>query len=435
MSKTNLAIDFWQFVRRDLMRMLGFAMVFGLIKLSGFSAALFLSNLMDIEAYATFEFALAAGLMLALPLNVGMQGAYPYFNLRLEKAGFTSIFYFHALWIGGSLLILLLLNQWFLSVLPLKFHMSILIGAIIALQVLFSAILKSHEKIVKAVFLDGGMFLVVNLYLLYLLGFDKTFNFATFGNILLTYLAFLLLLFAVQYFQNKGDFSFHRYRQAIHYGKHLVLSSLLIIAITNGARIFIEWFIDLTSVAYYAFYLRFALILLMIQQVFLISLFKKIYQSPPSLLDRYFAYFLMSILLIGLLLWCLVPMFLTNYFVLMQDSIEQYRDLFYILCFHTIFWAGLAFNENIIHREKLSTLMNHQFFVLILGMVLLLFAWSQWSILHLQHLAIVNLIVLFIAIEIQFHLLNSQRGFVLNRSRWAVRFCLSFFGLSYLWIS
>ena len=52
-----MAIDFWQFVRRDLMRMLGFAMVFGLIKLSGFSAALFLSNLMDIIAYATFKFA------------------------------------------------------------------------------------------------------------------------------------------------------------------------------------------------------------------------------------------------------------------------------------------------------------------------------------------------------------------------------------------
>ena len=103
------------------------------------------------------------------------------------------------------------------------------------------------------------------------------------------------------------------------------------------------------QVAYYAFYLRFALILLMVQQVFLISFFKKIYQSPSYILDQFFALLTLGITLLGLLVWWAIPFFFEGQFSLMTESIDTYRGLFYILCFHTICWSALAFNEQIIH--------------------------------------------------------------------------------------
>jgi len=166
----------------------------------------------------------------------------------------------------------------------------------------------------------------------------------------------------------------------------LVLSSLLIIALTNGARLFVAWLIDLEQVAYYAFYLRFALILLMVQQIFLISFFKKIYQSPPYLLDQLFALLSLGLTLLGLLIWWAVPYFFEGQFSLLAESI------------------------------------------------LLLFTWSTWSVLHIQELALVNLLALFVAVEVQFSLLEKQCHFRLHRSKAMLRFSLLFFSLSYLWI-
>ncbi|MEM9820732.1 MAG: hypothetical protein AAF985_06655 [Bacteroidota bacterium] len=434
MEKTKPSIYSQSFTQRNVVRIMGFAVLFGLIKLSGFSAALLLSNWMSLEYYATFEFALAAGLLLALPLNVGLQGAYPYFNLRLQKEGFVSLFYFHGLWVGSILFIVLGIHHWIVPFLSLANSSSLLIGAIIALQILFSAILKSHEKIIKAVVLDGGMFLVLNVYLLYLFATEGRFEFGAMNGLLMIYLGVLLLLYGQQYLKYRIDFSTLHYRKALNYGRHLVLSSVLIIALTNGARLFIAWFIELEQVAYYAFYLRFALILLMIQQVFLISFFKKIYQSPPYLLDQFFALLSLSLTLMGLFIWWAVPYFLEGQFSLLAASIADYRDLFYILCFHIICWANLAFNEQIIHREKLSIMMNHRLILLLMAMTLMLFIWSTWSILQIQELAIVNLLILFAAVEIQFSLLAKQRNFRLRRSRAILRFSLLFFSLSYLWI-
>lgn len=434
LNKNSTVVHLWQQVKRDFSRIFTFAIVFGLVKLSGFSAAILLSNLATLDNYAIFEFAIAGGLMLAIPLNVGMQGAYPYFKLRLGKKGYVSIFYFHALVVVGTLFMVLLFDFFWLNYLPIKVRMILIMAGLLAMQMLGSTILKSHERIVKAVLVDGGIFLVLNFYLFYLYSQKATFQFHEFYTILLIYLGGFLCFFGVQFFKRLYDFSMTSYRNALAYGRHLVLSSVLIIGLTNGARIFVEVFIDSESLAYYAFYLRFALIILMIQQVFLITFFKKIYQTAPATLDRYFAILLGVLCCLALLIWWTIPLVFSPYLSLLHNSIDQYQDLFYLLCFHSIFWAALAFNENIIHREKLSLQMNLRFSALLFIMLSTLLVWSKWGQLNVQQLSFVNLIALFIAIELQFFILKKHRSIDFKHTKTLLRFSLSFFTVSYLWI-
>ena len=82
-------------IKHQIFKISGFSIIFGLIKLNSFTAALFLSNFTANAAdYGLFEYAFSFGLILAIPLDFGLQVAYPFFNLKLKKEGFQSIFFF-----------------------------------------------------------------------------------------------------------------------------------------------------------------------------------------------------------------------------------------------------------------------------------------------------------------------------------------------------
>ena len=116
--------------QRSSVRLLMFALVFGGVKLSGFASALLLSGICSLADYGKYEYALAAGLILAIPLNIGLQGAYPYFNLRLRKRGFRAIFYFHSISVCSVFLFLLLMDLLFIHLLNEKLIIAVLFGVV-----------------------------------------------------------------------------------------------------------------------------------------------------------------------------------------------------------------------------------------------------------------------------------------------------------------
>ena len=186
------------------------------------------------------------------------------------------------------------------------------------------------------------------------------------------------------------------------------------------------------TLGHYAYYLRFATITIMIQQVFLIAFFRKVYQSPPKVLDQYFAPFLLAILIISLLLWATIPLLLSGYLSLLHDTIEQFRSLYFILCFHTLAWACLSFNENIIHREGLTVKMNIGLLVILIVMLMIFYVLWKFSLLDVFNLSIINALAIYAATEVQFSLLNRVRNFKMFNSLTLMRvimllFCISFF--------
>jgi len=418
MKKLSIkVIDLLPQFKAQLVKLSGFSIVFGFIKLNAFTAALFLSNFVDNTAdYGLFEYALSIGLIAAIPLNFGLQGAYPFFNLKAKRAGFRSVFYFHSLSVSALLCTLFLINRYIYTLMPDKLAFALLIGGIIAMQVMLSSILKSHERIFPAVFLDGGLFLVLNAYNLWLYTTGATLDFGLLEIVFGVYLLLLFGLHLVRFLQSRKDFSWNHYGESLRFGKNLLLSSFLIICLTGSARIFIEYFLNMEQVGIYAFYFRFAAAVVMIHQVVNIVFFKKMYQAQPAALDKYFSLFLLFILVAGAVLLFLVPIMFKGTLRLLDESWETYHLLYVILSFQMIFWICMALNENILYREELSSKMNGWFlglFLLMAGSIYILHSIGQ---LNVFNLTLINSICLILACEVQFMLLrNRQLSFAKTR--------------------
>ncbi|MEO1623881.1 MAG: hypothetical protein AAFV25_01895 [Bacteroidota bacterium] len=422
----------WLFIKERFLKLAVFASVFLLVKISGFISALWLSKLVtDVGQYGLFEYALSVGLLIAIPLNVGLQVAYPYFNIKLRERGYRSLFYLHPVLYCSLIGLILIANHWWLGSLAPKHQLALLIGGIIGIQMMLSFILKSHEIISRAVLLDGGIFLVVNTYNLYIYLSGEVYRFDHLQYLLELYLMALVSISTYHFWINRQDFSWESYRDSLLFGRHLVLSSMIIIGLTNGARILIEYFLGLEQVAFYSFYLRFAVAIILLQQVCNIVLFKKMYRSNAEKLDSYFSLFLVGALLLSLSLWWVVPHLLYDWFPFFQEMNEMHQQLYYILSLHTIFWVSMAFNENIIYREGLSSFMNRAFGVLFLMMLGVVWGMHQMGWLDLISFAFVNLCFLFLAADIQFALLRKHKDIRLRHNRLTNRLILLFFLLSY----
>lgn len=419
MMKTHLAKFSW------------FIVVFAFIKINGFTAALFLSNFVsNVTDYGLFEYALSVGFVLAVIFNFGLQGAYPYFNLKLKKEGYHSLFHGHALVLGGGLLTLFCANFFLFDLMSSALSFAILIGGIIALQVMSSVILKSHEILKKAVVFDGGFFLVLNVYNGYLWLTQQPFDLQVLQLIFTGYLAFLTAWHGFAFWRNRVDFSIKKYFEALNFGSHLVLSSFLIISLTGSARIFIEWFLDLEEVGYYGFYFRFASVTVMLHQIINIVFFKKMYQSDARTLDRYFALFLNILVIGGLIAWQIIPLVFNEMLSLLQESYSTYRSLYFILTFQMIFWIALSLNENIIYREALSSKMNKGFGILVLMMLVTLWILHSIGLLNIFWLTIINMTAIFLATEFQFFLLN-QKDINLHKMKMVGRGIMLLFWIGY----
>ena len=410
-----------------LWRIVQVGLVFGVIKSFSFLSVILLSNVVtDVAQYGLFEYALGVGVLLAIVLTAGLQGAYPYFNLKLQAEGFQSLFYLHAAGIAGLTLLFFLGNYWLDFGVPRKFSLAILLGGIVAIQMLLSSILKSHDHVKKAVVTDSAVLLILFFYIVGLNGVGDVFSYDLFELALCSFLFFLLIINILNWWKYRSDFSFQRYVQAVDYGRHIILSAFLVIFLTTGGRILIEYFFDLEAVGYYTFYLRFATLAVIIQQVFLVAFFRKIYQSEPRVLDAWFMLMWGVIFVLILLSWKIIPFVFGEYLTLLKTSFLEYENIYFMLCFHALFWVGIAFNSNVIHREKLSHQMNVHFLMITLIMLVAMFVLHQTGKLSLSVLILTNLAAVFLALESQFKILK-KNDVNFMKFKWLTRGGLAFF--------
>jgi O-antigen/teichoic acid export membrane protein len=391
-----------------------FILLFGILKLSTFLAPLLLSNLVvDRVDYGLIEYSLSLGMVLVTFLNLGLSGAYPYFNIKLKKEGFKSIFYAHSFFI--ILFVILGAVLELLNILQLKYFLSLLIGGIVALQMLYSSILKSNEVIKVAIVVDAGLYLVLNVFNI-LLWCGFSFSIPLLITLLLSYIVILMAIYIRKFLKNPKFIS-ENYVTAIKFGLPLILSGFLIIGLTGIARIIIEYFLGLEEVAIYSFYFRIAGVVVMIHQIINIAFFKKIYEAEPKILDKYFSAFIIAITLISSFLWWVVPIFTINYFELLQETYSSNKLLYFILSIQMTYWIGLALNENIVYRENLASKLNKGLSVVILLMIAALFLIDYYTALTLTGIVIINIIAIFIAIEFQFFYLKKERDIHFPKTR------------------
>ncbi|MDN5215668.1 hypothetical protein QQ020_26560 [Fulvivirgaceae bacterium BMA12] len=415
-------------------KFLGFLVVFGIAKLSVFSAPLLFSNIVSKVAYGKLEYALSLGAVLAVFLNAGMNASYPYFKLKKKTSDFDLTFYIHTLFIW--LLVLTCFLVYKMNFINFSLFLSILVAGILAIQMLQSVICKSEKSITKAVVLDSGLFITINLMVLYFFlsaqPYQEVYLIIFFGVY-----GFILLIGNVKHYRLvpwqklRND-----YLTLTAFGWPTILSSFIIIALTTSGRVLVEFFLSLEDVAVYAIYFRLAAIVVIIHQVANIAFFKNIYTSNPKTLDKYFAAFIAALLLLGIISYFILPHLAMNYLVLLKTTYINSKDIYFSLAFQMPFWVAMALNENICYRENLARQMNKYLLVLLVLMILAMTLWSHIFTIDLEALIRIHILFMYFAVESQYHLFHKSRNFNFRNSKVAIRVIISIFlvlkGIQYI---
>ena len=227
--------------KEQLVKITLFLFVFSIVKIISFTTPVLLSNFaVSRDDYGYFEYLIATGSILSIILNSGFNGAYPYFTLRLKLNAYKTNFYFHLFW--GLALVTLSAILYIFNITSEKIVISLLIGCIISIQGLLSSIFKSHGKIISAVLLDTGIYILLMFYVLYLSIVQKYFSLTLLKTILIGYACILATIITILFLYRKKDFNWIKYNKIFKYAFPLVLSSFLIIILTGSTRVFIEYF-------------------------------------------------------------------------------------------------------------------------------------------------------------------------------------------------
>ena len=144
-------------MRKNLIFLFSFSLAKGIV----FLAPLLLADILTGKDFGVLEYSLAGiGMLLNAVMNLGVQGAYPYFIIRKKMAKLKNGFSLHPLWLTlffiGNQIIYFSFKRY-----GLEIYLAINISYIIANQMFFSTKLKSHSNIFRAVFLDAGIYILL----------------------------------------------------------------------------------------------------------------------------------------------------------------------------------------------------------------------------------------------------------------------------------
>lgn len=398
-------------------KLLYFIFIFAFVKGLVFFAPLAISNVInDSNKYGELEYGINMGNLLVNFMVFGLHGAFPYYNLKLKKEGYHSIFYFHSF----SILIVCFLISFFLfftNKLSFQIILSVTIGFILSLQQILSSVQKSQNKITLAVIIDGGIYLVIILMYLSVQVLYFKYSFYLLFNFLVLYAMLIFSIFVHKFFLHKSDFSLERYKESLTFGSPLIISSFTTIALLGSTRIYIEYFLNTKDVAYYSFYFRLAASVVMIHQIINIAFFRKIYEAIPETLDKYFSMFIFIISILSMVSYLILPSLVISYFSIMKESFDNMKPLYFILSIQVVFWICNALNENIIIRENLAGDFNKWIITIILSMIFIMWVLNVTGYLDIFTLTITNMVAIFLSNETQFILLKNKKKINFYKTR------------------
>lgn len=386
-----------------------FLLSFTFCKTIVFLVPLILAEVLSKDNFGIVEYALAGlGMILNTTINLGVPGAYPFFKLRKKSLYILKGFELHFLW----LLVLFLVNQfcYFLfDNFAIEYYMALNIAYIVANQVFISTKLKTDDKIIKAIFFDSGVYVILLLFIaLNYIGLTKSSLDSI--NLFIQIYATTYALFSLLKLFNLKKKYLVKYIRILKFSYPILFSSILIFFITVSGRFLIEFvFKDFELVGIYSFYFRLAAIVVMIYQVISISFFKKIYTLEPKILDKYFAAFFIALYIISSFSFYLshsIAPFFSEYY---SDTIIEYNSIYFILSAQVVFWISSALTSNIIDREELAKKISAVFFILIFLFGLALFLYKD--VLTLQSYVLIHFIVIFLATIFQFIILFYKKIF------------------------
>lgn len=384
-----------------------FLLAFGFSKVAVYIVPLWLADILTKQNYGILEYALAGlGMLVSAGFGLGMPGAYPYFILKKKDLESEKAFSIHPLW----LIFIFIINQilyYGISLYNIKIYLALNFAFLIANQQFYSTKLKSKESILKAVLIDSGVYFVLLLF-----GIAVTLQIVpatleAISTIIFVYALLYIVYGVISFYKVNKNNIFEKYKAILKFSYHLLLSSILIFAITVGGRIIIEYYFNDAAVGVYSFYYRLAAIVVVIHQITGIMFFKKIYTYNPKVLDKYFSLFFVGIYLVSIFIYFLVPFILPQFSNYYRETYQENKILFFILSAQMLMWIASALNSNIVDREGLAKKTNPLLLLLIgVGLLVIYMLKNQ---LTLSLLAFVHYSVFYVTVLVQYYNLYKKK--------------------------
>ena len=388
-----------------------------------FLVPILLADILTKNDFGMLEYALAGvGMLLNSIISLGVPGAYPYFILRKKEKNIEEGFSLHPLWLLFTFLLNLLFYHSF-NFYGIEIYMAVNISYIIAVQKFYSTILKSQEKINKAVLLEAGIYVILFSFLLgYFFNLIQP-NIFNISKAILSYAMLWVFCSLYKFYKVNKNQIFIKYKKIISFSIHLLLSSSFLFLLTVSGRILSKYFFDYESAGIYGFYFRLAAIVVLIYQVISVRYFKDLYTKSTSKLDFYFSSFYLFIFTLSILLYFLSPYimpYFSNYF---KETYSENRIVFFILFCQMTMWISSALNSSIVDREGLAKVNNWYFLGLLILFVMVLYLNRDY--LTLLSLSFILYSLFFIANITQFLTLRTKK----------IIFKKSFISLTFVYIA
>lgn len=390
----------------------GAAIIFFLSKSAVLFAPLLLSNVVSVEQYGLFEYALGIGSISSILFAAGLPGAVPFFLIRQNRPDFIVAFHAHA-----ALLSLILIGSGCALLLtpqpsPLTFGFSV--GALMACQAIHATISKSNSHPARASVIESGFYLVLLIAIVLSLLLESRFDTKTMLGVFNLYGLALLALSARSLRAEVGLPNLvTKYQEVFQFGIPLILSSLMIVALANGGRVLVNTLLSAEAGGVYSFIFRLSATVLIAHQLINTLFFRPLYESNPKSLDKYFC--LVSSLIISLSAFVFLTSPLIPTSILQLSSILPVnREVQLIISYQMVFWVSTALLENIIYRSRIGNRFSATLAIIVPTLILAVLALKQINILNLETLCLAYSIAVFATLMSQLFLLH-QAGVTLKR--------------------
>jgi O-antigen/teichoic acid export membrane protein len=381
------------------------ALAFVAAKGTVFLLPLMFARSWNLRDYGRFEYSLAWGTLLAVPLGVGVGGAIPYFLLQREKPKYLGAFQLHALLAAAALVLLTI--GYLVFGFPITSYLMAFIAGVIVIQSITSTLYKVWEAPERASVVESGIYVVLFLAAAPLAVLGRTLNFRLLLIILNLYAMFLVMVsmkgfWPVRHWRGQ----FVRYGHAIRFGSPVVLTSACIVFLATSTRLLAGKFFSIEEVGIYSFFFRITSPVVLIHSLLTTVYFRKLYQSGERSLDTYFSLILLTAFAAGLFLFVAMPPVCHGFFPLLRHLNGENLGVYWLLVAQMVFWVAMALAEFIIYRQdqatKFSIILMGTIGALLAGSFLLKFAGG----LTLLTLSQVQLGSLFLAVLAQIFLLR-----------------------------
>jgi len=187
--------------------------------------------------------------------------------------------------------------------------------------------------------------------------------------------------------------------------------------IFHSWKIFTEAFLGIAMVGIFSIYYRVTSVVIVFEKMVEQLFFKQIYQKPLKVIDRYYSFFLILILIFGLGFSFVFKTFFVENVSIIKTSINDYPSLLWVFTVSMVFWSSLTLSQKVLLREKISFRIIIFYFIISILSFFTLYLLYLFESLNIELLVFIYAIVLFILGEINFYEIKCVQGYNFRNSR------------------